>query len=874
MLIIKTIFPDNQKQVMFVFCLGLLCIGGKMKAQPLHFQNKDSMEVVRNNVRVQQFYFKNKYDEAIDLAQRNIKISESNSYEKEKAKGLLFLGKALREKKSYFESLKTLLKAQRSYENLYDESATAEVIIEIAILFQQQKAYLKANEHFKIAYNIYKKGYQTEKANRVLEYLAKIDFLLGNKESAYKSFVTLLDAKKEAGDLAQTIYFLNQLVEIDVENGNFKSAAQRYLELAKLYENPLQVASLSAVYNNLGFTYKRMNNMLQSVEYFNKSLSLYEKNKEKLSDSISVIFLENIGVAYTNLKAHKKADEFFNNSLKINQQRGNKAEIAKSYNYLAANHYISGNQIKALDAVNQAIINANSEDSEEVLMTSYRILELLYKNDDDNLSQKYGKQAERLRLNLNKKRGVESQKIMDGNVYLENLEDELKQQIVTDEQNSSRFRRLTEETDRQARESEKRKDSIQLQMKEIEILRGEQKIRSIAYNNKLLENEKAQQLLALLRQKSNYEQQRLRLKNTELQMQSQKEQEVRNRELIAEQAREIDNANRLQKYGLTIIVLGTLFFFGVGTGLYVTYRKNKELFMRNETIAKQSLSITQQNEELEAQQRYIEEKNKILALQNNKINESIRAAQTIQQAILPKENFLSSVFSDFFVLYLPKDVVSGDFYWIEQVGRQTIIAAVDCTGHGVSGAFMSMIGNSLLDKITETLPILEPNLILDMLDQEVKHTLNQEHNAGNEVGMDMALCVIDRDIEHGDFFRILFAGAGQSMYYLVPQIGKLEEVKGESKSIGIVSRKKADFKYTKKELFLHKGSSIYLSSDGFPDQNNPEKNKIGTTKLKELFFENAGFEMYEQKQILSNFLLGFQKGEPQRDDITVVGIRL
>ncbi len=860
--------------MMFVICLGLLWIGQEIYAQPLHFQDKDSMEVVRNNSRVQQFYFKNKYDEVIDLAQKNIKMAESNHYEKEKAKSLLFLGKALREKKSYFESLKTLLKAQRSYENLYDENATAEIITEIAILFQQQKAYLKANEHFKIAYNIYKKGYETEKANRVLEYLAKIDFLLGNKESAYKSFVTLLDAKKEAGEVSQSIYFLNQLVEIDVADGNFKSAAQRYLELAKLYENPLQIASLSAVYNNLGFTYKRMNNMLQSVEYFNKSLSLYQKNKEKLSDSSSVIFLENIGVAYTNLKAHKKADEFFNNALKINQQRGNKAEIAKSYNYLAANHYISGNQIKALDAVNQAIINASTENSEEILITSYRILELLYKNDDDNQSQKYGKQAERLQVNLNKKRGAESQKIMDGNVYLESLEGELKQQIVSDEQNSSRFRRLTEETDRQARESEKRKDSIQLQMKEIEILRGEQKIRSIAYNNKILENEKAQHLLDLLRQKSNYEQQRLRLQNTELQMQFQKEQDVRSKELIAEQAREIDNANRLQKYGLTIIVLGTLFFFGVGGGLYVTYRKNKELFMRNETIAKQSLSISQQNEELEAQQRYIEEKNKILALQNNKINESIRAAQTIQQAILPKENFLSTIFTDFFVLYLPKDVVSGDFYWIEQVGNQTIIAAVDCTGHGVSGAFMSMIGNSLLDKITETLPILEPNLILDMLDQEVKNTLNQENNVGNEVGMDMALCVIDRDTDNGDFFRILFAGAGQSMYYLVPQIGKLEEVKGESKSIGIVSRKKADFKYSKKELFLHKGSSIYLSSDGFPDQNNPEKNKIGTPKLKELFFENAGFEMHEQKQILSNFLLSFQKGEPQRDDITVVGIRL
>ncbi|TAH20084.1 MAG: hypothetical protein EAZ08_06745 [Cytophagales bacterium] len=875
-------YKYHKQLILLISCICWLCIYVEAKAQKAsqikNFQINDSAEIVRSNQLVQQYYFKNEYDKAIEQANKAFIMADGANYEREKAKSLMYMGKAFRQKENYFESLKNLLKALRIYENLYDNNAMAEAVIEIAFLFQHQKAYVKANEHFNNAYNIYKKINEREKANKILEYTAKIYLLIGDNENAYKSYNTLLELKRSGKesdvfsiDTTQVIHLLNQLIDIELGTGNFKNAEQHSLELVKFYEHPSKIASLSTLYNNLGFISKRLNSIQQSFDYFNKSLALYEKNKKNLTDSSYVLFLENMGVAYANLKLYPKADEFFNKALKINQQLGNKAAIAKSYNYLATNYYINGDESKALEAVSTAISNANTVNAEEILLTSYRILEAIYIKDNSSKAKEYATQAERIRANIIERQQIAAQKVLEGNSYLETLEEELKQQIVSDEQNGLRFRKLSDESERQARENEKKRDSINLQVKEIAILRGEQQIREIALNNERLESEKAQQMLNLLRQKGNYEQQRLKL---EIQVRAKEAQEEIQKQVIEEQKRKINDANLIQQRGITIIILGALVFLIVVVSLYITYRNNRSLKSKNVKIAEQSESIASQNQELEAQRNAIVEKNRILDLQNTKINESIRAAQTIQQAILPKHDILASTFADFFILYLPKDVVSGDFYWIEKIDNKVIIAVVDCTGHGVSGAFMSMIGSSLLDKITEKSHIIEPDMILNMLDQELKEMLGQDKHLSNEVGMDMAVCVISQDNENTEFFQLTFAGAGNSMYYIIPQIGKLEEAKGDSKSIGITSRKKLDFKYAKKELFLHRGSSIYFCSDGFLDQNNANKEKIGTLTLKKLLFENAGLPMEDQKQEFSTFLKDFQKDEPQRDDITIIGLRL
>ncbi len=824
-------------------------------------QSADSVQIAQNNKIAHEYLLKNQYDKVISTANSNLALAENTNYDNEKKKIFLYLGKAFRQKKNYAESLKNLLKTLRICENLYDNELMAEVTLEIGRIFQQQKAYLKASEYFNNAYNLYKKNNQLEKANQILTNLAQIDLQLGDRANAYKHFSTLLEivrqGEDEKVDTSKIIFVLNKMAEIEIAEGDFKNASQRYLDLVKFYARPASVAELSTTYNNLGFVFKRQNNTTQSLEYFNKSLALFQKSNKKLPDSSYAALLENMGVAYTSVKAYESAEEFFKNALKVKQKMGKKAEIARIYNYLAANDYINGNESKAIENINLAIGLANSVNAEEILITSYKILALVYKEDDINKSKEYAEQANRITLNLDDKREFAMQKTINNNSYLEKLENDIKQQILVDEQGTVRFRRLSEEANKQLIENEKRGNDLKIKNQQIDILRKEQEIREIALNNEKLEGEKAQQLLDLMRGKMNYESQQLKLKDTELQVETQKAQEQQQKLVIDEQKRKIQDANRLRERGNIIIVLGSLFFIAVAIGLYFSYRNNLVLRNKNSKIAEQSKDI--------------EQKNKVLGSQNTKISESIRAAQTIQQAILPKEELLASLFADYFVLYRPKDMVSGDFYWVDNIKNKTIIASVDCTGHGVPGAFMSMIGNSLLDKITEKLHILSPDVILNMLDQEIKAIFNKE-KLGNEVGMDMAICVISKQEDAN--YQVLFAGAGQSIYYATPYDIGLIEIKGNSKSIGILSRKTPDFKYEQKEILLERGSNIYFFSDGFADQNNAKKDKIGSQKLRDLLFKYIPLSMQTQKENLENFFANFRKDEPQRDDITVIGIRL
>jgi len=860
--------------VFLTICIACFLLLGKSLAQI----SGDSMEIAKTNQLAQTHLFQKQNDKAIEYAKKALNLAEATEYESEQAKSFLFLGKAFRQKKNYYEALRNLLYCLRIYEKLYDDTALAEATTEVGLLFYEQKAYTKAIDYFTNAYSVYKRSSQIDKANQVLEYLAKATLLQGDMDNARKNYSTLLEVKRQEEDTTQIIYVLNNLVSIETALENFKDASQHLLELVKFYNAPSNISSLSAIYNNLGFISKRQGNLPLSIEYFNKSLSLYEKRQAKLPDTLYASLLENVGVAYANLKAYELSETFFNNALKIKQKINNKAEIAKTYNYLAANYYISDNQLKALETVNQAISLANEVNAEEVLITSYRILEMIYKNENLVKAQEYTEQVERMTFSMREKQRFEEQRSIDNNNILDKWENDLKQQILLDEQNQIRFRRLSAEAEKQARENERKENELKIQAQQIEILRREQKIKEIAFNNQRLESEKAQQMLELLReknlaeqQKSLAERQQRRLDYIALEMKAKSVQEEQQKEIIEGQKKQLQAAKRLRNYGIAIIVLGAVVFLGVVVGMYITYRNNRELREKNSKIENQSRAISRQNQELELQRIAIQDKNRVLDLQNTKINESIRAAQTIQNAILPNDEVIASLFDDFFVLYKPKDIVSGDFYWVDKVENKVMIAAVDCTGHGVAGAFMSLIGNSLLDKIVEKLHIIEPATILNTFDHEIRATLNQEE--GTEVGMDIAFCILEK-YKKMEFYDVTFAGAGRPLYFYSKQTEELQEIKGDRKSVGMIRKRKTDFEYTQTSIQLFKGDSIYLFSDGFADQNNPEKEKIGTSRFKELLRKNANLPMQEQKQLLEIFLADFQKSEDQRDDILVIGLQL
>lgn len=310
--------------------------------------------------------------------------------------------------------------------------------------------------------------------------------------------------------------------------------------------------------------------------------------------------------------------------------------------------------------------------------------------------------------------------------------------------------------------------------------------------------------------------------------------------------------------------------------------QNKILSQKNEEIQAQRDALEKQNQrsrrneavlekalqKLKKSGEEVKQKNKTLQNQNIQITKSLLYARNIQQALLPSEERLSQYFPEHFILIQPKDIVSGDFYWFSQVGHYSFISIVDCTGHGVPGAFMSMIGNTLLNEIVNNKHILAPDQILENLHLGVREGLKQDQSA-NQDGMDISLCRIfqapDGQIE------LVFAGAKQNLYVL--QKSGLKILEGDRKSIGGF-QPEAYRTYNHQTLILQKNDRLYLSSDGLMDSANEQRKKFGSKRLEHFIIQSCNLPIPQQKKVLMETLKDYSKNADQRDDILIMGIEL
>jgi len=249
--------------------------------------------------------------------------------------------------------------------------------------------------------------------------------------------------------------------------------------------------------------------------------------------------------------------------------------------------------------------------------------------------------------------------------------------------------------------------------------------------------------------------------------------------------------------------------------------------------------------------------------------DSIRYAKQIQRAILPDNNDLDYYLNDYYIMYLPRDVVSGDFYWFSKKKNYLFYALVDCTGHGVPGAFMSMIAHSLLNKIVNENNFTDPAFILETLSIEVNMALNQEKSKNTD-GMDIALLAIDQSDSKNP--KVFFAGAKQNLLYL--QHNKLMEIRGTRRSLGGTLGKRSYMPFETQEVPINMGDSIYLFSDGLPDQPNTKRKKYGYKHLKKTLNECWHLPLKEQGDRVKKSLEKHMKKTKQRDDITFLAIRL
>jgi serine phosphatase RsbU (regulator of sigma subunit) len=234
--------------------------------------------------------------------------------------------------------------------------------------------------------------------------------------------------------------------------------------------------------------------------------------------------------------------------------------------------------------------------------------------------------------------------------------------------------------------------------------------------------------------------------------------------------------------------------------------------------------------------------------------------------MLPLPEVFAEALPASFVLFKPRDIVSGDFYWLYNEKHLTIVAAADCTGHGVPGAFMSMIGNDLLGQIVEHDDIFSPDLILNELNMGVRKALRQDAT-NNKDGMDIAICVINR-LER----TLEYAGAANPLCYI--QDDELKEIKADKFAIG--GRQEENSRIFKKHtLLLDKPTVYYIFSDGYQDQFGGENNsKFMSRRLKQLFVEIHKLPMAEQKKRMDDVIMDWIKHTRQIDDILVIGFKV
>jgi serine phosphatase RsbU (regulator of sigma subunit) len=262
-----------------------------------------------------------------------------------------------------------------------------------------------------------------------------------------------------------------------------------------------------------------------------------------------------------------------------------------------------------------------------------------------------------------------------------------------------------------------------------------------------------------------------------------------------------------------------------------------------------------------------------ISLQNKQITDSINYARKIQTAVLPSLEILNRNCPENFILYKPKDIVSGDFYWFTQVDELLVIVAADCTGHGVPGAFMSMLGVTMLNEIINKQKILQSHLILNELREQIKIALSQTGNSGEQQdGMDISLCIINMEN-----LQMQYSGAYNSVYLIRMNENNsgfsLQEMLADHMPIGI--HPKDNISFTQNRIDLKKNDRLYLYSDGFISQFGGDKNeKFKSKRFQKLILNSQAKEMKNQKAEFDKALAEWQGKTQQVDDILVIGIEV
>ena len=689
--------------------------------------------------------------------------------------------------------------------------------------------------------------------------------VFGMMDSCYLCHKKALKINIELGDSIEISETYNNIGTYYLYISKFDSATY-YYNIAISYLSPDGKTTKAAILNNIALAYQYKGDYKKSIDIYIQSLTIYENIDD---EQHAALIYSNIGTLYNEIGYYNKAIEYFQKRVDISKKNGNNMEYCISISNIASCYAEMQELDTAIKYYKSVIPLLDNFDDKETKANTYNgIADCLIAKKQNNEALSYLEKAYILRVELNDQRGLNRVYASFGKVYY-NLKDYSKaiyyyKKCIKYGEESQDIDVLTNAL-----------TSIS------QILAESGKFRQ-AYNylsrftemNDSIMNDNVQQQVGDLETKYQTEkkEQQILLQNVELE---------KNQATIAREKAESEKKaaqRNLFMFGFGLILILAIVIF---RGYRQKTESNKIIAEKNSTLNELITEVTTQKDEIEEQKTEIEEI-------HHEVSQSINYAKRIQTSILPESNILDQQLSDYFILFKPRDVVSGDFYWFTQVENKLFATVADCTGHGVPGAFMSMLGISFLREIVNKSQITEPNEILNSLRVEVVRTLKQKGVSGEQKdGMDLSFIQIDFDS-----LEVNFSGANNPLYIISKSEPKtlsdntkvkmlklkdedewgLYEIKPDKMPIAIYEKMNA---FQNNRIQLQKNDRLYLFSDGYVDQfGGPKGKKFMSKPFKRLLLSNVHLDMQEQKSVLEQALNSWMGEVEQVDDISIMGVKL
>ncbi|MBL4715235.1 MAG: tetratricopeptide repeat protein [Bacteroidia bacterium] len=607
-------------------------------------------------------------------------------------------------------------------------------------------------------------------------------------------------------------------------------------EALKLSEKLGFKRGIGGAYNNIGIAHQNQGNYTKALENYYKSLKCFEELEEQ-NGNVKLIkaglgnTCNNIGVVYQINQDYDNAKRSYERALKIYKQINDNGGVAASYNNLGSICYDQKDFDKTLDYFFKSLkIDHESGDEQEIARNYHNIGAIFLEKEELDKALKYQKSALVLQEKMNDNWGLTYSLVAIGVTYKrkKKYKDALyyiKRGVDVAEEINAKYElanayELLSQLYAEMKDFEKAYESHQIFKLLNDSLFNEQKAISINELNSKYDAQKSQQKITMLEK-------------------DQRIQKIETRK------------RKLFQYSLIggfVMVLIFVFF----------------IFNQYETKRKA-------NQELEFKNTQLEFVNVDLDSKNRKIAESINYAQRIQSTILATDEQLNAVFEEHFLFYSPRDVVSGDFPWMFKKNGSIYVAAVDCTGHGVPGAMMSMVGYFLLNNIMKNNEITNTSDVLMELHKGVNTTLNQNSSGSHsEDGMDIAFCKFDEKLT-----KLQFSGAHRPV--LICSNSEIKEIRGERFPVGGTqyARRGKEIIFKDHDVKLSKGDSIFLFSDGLLDQiGGEDKQKFKLSLIKDIIIQNHDKPFSETRDLISKKFNNWKKTYKQIDDVLLIGIRV